>query len=358
MNKVDNRKGFIVNFTYALILAVIVFLVFKYALIWLLPFVIGFAIAYLLKPLILKLSKKLKIGRKLSAGIVLTVFYLTVGAAITVLIVKITIYIKDLVLTLPDLYLNKIEPAIYDLVYKGDTIIQNLDPEFVDTLRDIVLSLTQNVGSAITNLSTKIVIIVSSTVSSVPGFLVLILFLIISSYFFAIDYKRITGFVEKQLSTKTIEIMFQIKECISNTVLKFIKAYIVLIALTFFEMLIGLKILGIENIVLIAALTAIVDLLPILGTGSVLIPWSLYEIIRGNLFVGIGILLLYALITIIRNIVEPKLLGKELGLEPILVLICMYLGLKVFGIIGIFVLPLILIVLIDLNKTGKIKLFK
>lgn len=358
MNKVDNRKGFIVNFTYALILAVIVFLVFKYALIWLLPFVIGFAIAYLLKPLILKLSKKLKIGRKLSAGIVLTVFYLTVGAAITVLIVKITIYIKDLVLTLPDLYLNKIEPAIYDLVYKGDTIIQNLDPEFVDTLRDIVLSLTQNVGSAITNLSTKIVIIVSSTVSSVPGFLVLILFLIISSYFFAIDYKRITGFVEKQLSAKTIEIMFQIKECISNTVLKFIKAYIVLIALTFFEMLIGLKILGIENIVLIAALTAIVDLLPILGTGSVLIPWSLYEIIRGNLFVGIGILLLYALITIIRNIVEPKLLGKELGLEPILVLICMYLGLKVFGIIGIFVLPLILIVLIDLNKTGKIKLFK
>mgnify|MGYP003441528765 CR=1 FL=1 len=73
---------------------------------------------------------------------------------------------------------------------------------------------------------------------------------------------------------------------------------------------------------------------------------------------GLGIILLYVLITVIRNIVEPKLVGKEIGLEPILVLACMYLGLKVIGIMGMFILPLILIVLIDLNKTGKIKLFK
>lgn len=358
MDKSEKKKKFIINFIYLLLIGVIVYFIFKYALILLMPFVIGFGIAYMLKPLIIKTSKSLKMGRKLSAGLILTIFYLTVGALITVLIVKITMYLKDLFSTLPNLYINTIEPAVYDLVYKGDTIIQNLDPEFVTTLGDIVLSFTQTLGSTITNLSSYIVRVISSTVSVVPGFLILILFLIISSYFFATDYDRVVGFVSKQLSKNTIDVILQIKNCISNTVFKFVKAYIVLIALTFIEMLIGLKILGIENIVLISAFTAIVDLLPILGTGSVLLPWALFEIIKGNIVVGLGIMLIYILITIVRNIIEPKLLGKELGLEPILVLICMYLGLKVFGIIGIFGLPLLLIILIDLNKSGKIKLFK
>ena len=359
MNKIDKKKNFIVNFTYALIVGVIAFLVIKYAFVWLLPFVIGFAIAYILKPLIVKFSNKLKISRNLSAGIILTIFYLTVGAAITLLILKIAIYIKDLVLTLPNIYTNSIEPAVYDLFYKGDTIIQNLDPELVDSLREIVLSLTQSLGSALTNLSTKLVIIVSSAVSSVPGFLVFILFLVISSYFLAIDYSRITSFMTRQIPNNVLEIIYQIKECISTTVFKFLKAYVVLITLTFIEMLIGLKILGVSNVVLIASITAIVDVLPILGTGSVLVPWALFEIIiRRNFMLGLGIILLYILITVIRNIVEPKLVGKEIGLEPVLVLACMYLGLKVIGIMGMFILPLVLIVLIDLNKTGKIKLFK
>lgn len=359
MDKINKRKNFIVNFTYALIIGVIVFLVIKYAFVWLLPFIIGFAIAYFLKPLIIKLSKRFKISRNLSAGIILTTFYLTVGAAITFLILKIAIYVRDLVSTLPNLYTNSIEPAVYDLFYKGDTIIQNLDPELVESLREIVLSLTQNLGSAITNLSTKIVIIVSSTVSSVPGFLVFVLFLIISSYFLAIDYSRITGFITRQISNNALEIIYQVKECISTTVFKFLKAYAVLITLTFIEMLIGLRILGVENIVLIAAITAIVDVLPILGTGSILVPWALFElIIRRNFMLGVGIILLYVLITVIRNIIEPKLVGKEIGLEPVLVLACMYLGLKVIGIMGMFILPLVLIVLIDLNKTGKIRIFK
>lgn len=359
MDKIDKKKNFIVNFTYALIVGVITFLVIKYAFVWLLPFIIGFVIAYLLKPLIVKVSKRFKISRNLSAGITLTTFYLTVGAAITFLILKITIYIKDLFLTLPDVYMNNIEPAVYDLFYKGDTIIQNLDPELVDSVREIVLSFTQNLGSALTNLSTKIVMSVSSVVSSVPGFLVFVLFLIISSYFLAIDYSRITGFMTRQIPNNALDIIYQIKECIATTVFKFLKAYAVLISLTFIEMLIGLRILGVENIALIATITAIVDVLPILGTGSVLVPWALFElIIRRNLILGLGIILLYVLITVIRNIVEPKLVGKEIGLEPILVLACMYLGLKVIGIMGMFILPLVLIVLIDLNKTGKIKLFK
>lgn len=359
INGNDKKKNFIISFTYALIIGVIVFLVIKYVFVWLLPFIIGFAIAYFLKPLIIKLSKRFNISRNLSAGIILTTFYLTVGAAITFLILKIAIYVKDLVLTLPNLYTNNIEPAVYDLFYKGDTIIQNLDPELVESLREIVLSLTQNLGSAITNLSTKIVIIVSSTVSSIPGFLVFVLFLIISSYFLAIDYSRITRFITRQISNNALEIIYQVKECISTTVFKFLKAYAVLITLTFIEMLIGLRILGVENIVLIASITAIVDVLPILGTGSVLVPWALFElIIRRDFMLGLGIILLYILITVIRNIVEPKLVGKEIGLEPVLVLACMYLGLKVIGIMGMFILPLVLIVLIDLNKTGKIKLFK
>ena len=100
----------------------------------------------------------------------------------------------------------------------------------------------------------------------------------------------------RQIPNNALEIIYQIKECIATTVFKFLKAYVVLISLTFIEMLIGLRILGVENIGLIATITAIVDVLPILGTGSVLVPWALFElIIRRDLMLGVGIILLYVL---------------------------------------------------------------
>ncbi|ASW42270.1 MULTISPECIES: sporulation integral membrane protein YtvI [Eubacteriales] len=355
---IEKKKNFIINVIYIIALVSIVYGIFKYAIPWLMPFVIGFSVAFILKPVITLVSDKYKISRKLTAGILVTLFYLIVGALITLLIIKLSMSIKDLFLALPSLYMTKVEPAVYEITYNIENLISKLDPELVKTITDILLSLVNSLGSLISNLSTTIVKVISSAVSAVPGFFIIVLFSIISSYFFALDYKVITGFIEKQLPEKTANILFQAKEGLGKTILKFIKSYSIIITITFFELFVGLMLLRVEKAATIAFIIAIFDILPILGAGGILIPWAIIELIKGEIFLGIGIFLMYILITVIRNIIEPKIVGKEVGLHPIIMLICIYLGINLFGFIGIFVLPITMTVLINLNRSGKIKLFK
>ncbi|GAA0680840.1 hypothetical protein GCM10008903_11340 [Clostridium cadaveris] len=129
-------------------------------------------------------------------------------------------------------------------------------------------------------------------------------------------------------------------------------------ALTFLELSLGFFILRIENGVTIAAIIALLDILPILGTGGILIPWVIIELIRGNVYLALGLATLYMLITVVRNILEPKIVGAQVGMHPIVMLICMFVGVKVFGFIGLFILPAIAIIIKNLNDSGKIHLFK
>ena len=355
---IEKKKDFIINVIYIIAVGSIVYGIFKYAIPWLMPFVIGFSVAFILKPAITLVSDKYKINRKLVAGIFVTLFYVTVGALITLLIIKLSMSIKDLFLALPSIYMTKVEPAVYEITYNIEGLISKLDPEIVETITDILLSLVNSLGSLISNLSTKIVKIISSAVSSVPAFFIIVLFSIISSYFFALDYKVITGFVERQLPEKTAKILFQAKEGLGKTLLKFIKSYSIIISITFIEIFLGLTLLRVEKAGTIALIIAIFDILPILGAGGVLIPWAILELIKGEIFLGIGIFLMYILITVVRNIIDPKLVGKEVWLNPIIMLTCIYHWINLFGFIGIFVLPVTMTMLVNLNRTGKIKLFK
>jgi sporulation integral membrane protein YtvI len=355
---VEKKKSFIINLIYAIAVGAIIYCVFKYAIPWLMPFVIGFSVAFILRPVITKVSDKFKINRKLVALTFVTLFYLTVGALITLAVIKVSISVKDLFLALPSIYITKVEPAVYEIIGNVENLIAELDPDIVQTVTDIILSLVNSLGSLVTNLSTKIVKIISSTVSSVPAGFIIVLFSIISSYFFALDYKSITGFIEKQLPDKTAKILFQVKESLGSTIGKFLKSYSIIISITFIELFVGLMLLGVEKAGTIALIISIFDILPVVGAGGILLPWSIIELIKGNLFLGIGVFLMYILITVIRNIIEPKIVGKEVGLHPIVMLVCMYLGINLFGFIGIFVLPITMTILLNLNRSGKIKLFK
>ncbi len=126
---------------------------------------------------------------------------------------------------------------------------------------------------------------------------------------------------------------------------KYIKAYALLMFITFVELAVGLSILGVPGALAIAALTAMVDILPVLGTGGIIIPWGVFHLVKGNLRLGLGLLVLYVVVTVIRQVLEPKVVGQQIGLHPIVVLMCMYVGLRLFGVIGLFVLPFSILIL-------------
>ncbi|MBE6055161.1 MAG: sporulation integral membrane protein YtvI [Clostridium sartagoforme] len=355
---VEKKREFIINVIYLLIISAIVYITIKYALGWFFPFVIGFGIAFMLKPLINLITRKLKINRKIVAGFTVLFFYATIGALFTLIIVKVFIALKEVFIRLPDLYINSIEPIILQVANNTENLLVTLDPTLVQTITDMLSSLAKSLGSIISSVSSGVVGFVSSTVTMVPSFFIILLITIISSFFFAMDYVNITGFITRQLSPKASSIFFDVKDYIVGTLFKFIKAYSIIISITFIELSIGLSILRIDNAITIALLIACVDVLPVLGTGGIVIPWIFIELFKGNVSLAIGLTITYVVITIIRNIIEPKIVGQQVGLHPLIMLVCMFIGVKLFGFIGLFVLPIMVIILKNLNDSGKIKIFK
>lgn len=136
------------------------------------------------------------------------------------------------------------------------------------------------------------------------------------------------------------------------------KAYSLIIVITFIELSAGFWILKIPNAFVLGALVAIVDILPILGTGAVLLPWSILSFILGNLKIGVGILLLYLFVTAVRQTIEPKIVGKQIGLHPIVTLVLMYVGAQLMGVLGLLLLPILATIIKTLNDDGTIRLFK
>jgi predicted PurR-regulated permease PerM len=128
--------------------------------------------------------------------------------------------------------------------------------------------------------------------------------------------------------------------------------------MTFTELSIGLSVLQIENSVGIAAIIAVADILPVIGTGSVLIPWSIVALFMQNYFLAAGLIILYIVVLAVRNFTEPKIVGDQLGLNPIVTLISIYLGYRIMGFGGMIVLPVATNILVGLHKSGKIKLWK
>ncbi len=205
---------------------------------------------------------------------------------------------------------------------------------------------------------------VINTATKVPSFLISVVIFFIASCFMTADYNRITGFIKRQLPEKKREALSKTKKLTLTTLGKMIKAYCLIICITCTELLIGLSVLDLLGFYnggykfLIALCIAIVDILPVLGSGTVLIPWGIISLFMGDIGRGIGLLVIYVIITVLRQYIEPKLVAGQLGLPPIATLIGMYLGLKIFGVMGMFILPLTITILKVLNDDGVIHLWR
>ena len=354
----EKRKKFIINFIYVTIILFLIFMVIKYGLGLITPFILAFLIAYIIKRPARFISKKIKIPYKFVAFLLVLIFYSTVGLLISIVGIKLVSKVLELIYSLPSLYYLKIEPFLVLTFDNIEEIVLHMDPALVSTLNDIFTQVTKTLGQLISNISMKAVSFISGYASSLPGLFIKILLMIISTFFIAIDYDVLTGFVYRQFSTKMKNLIISIKEYVVGTLFVCIRSYALIMCITFIELSIGLSILKIENSILIAFVISIFDILPVLGTGGVMIPWTIITAIQRNVPLAISLLIVYIVITIIRNIIEPKIVGSQLGLHPVVTLISMFVGAQLFGVIGLFGFPITLSLLHHLNDTGAVKLFK
>lgn len=353
----EKRKALIINALYCFIWAAGIILVIKYGIMLVLPFIIALCISFLLKPVINFFTKYARLPRKTAALLSVLLFYSTVGVLIALGLLKIFSIFRELVYFMPDIYNKSIEPAIVAGFANFDQLLSLL-PDTGQDGSTLALKLTESLGGLISSLSSSALSTLSSWAASVPQFAAGVLFTVISTFFIATDYPAITEFVLRQLSPKAKTLVYEIKDYTFGTLLNYIKSYLMIITITFSELSIGLSVIGIENAITIALIIAIFDILPVLGTGGIMIPWALIEAIKGNYRLAAALLLIYVAVTVIRNFIEPKIIGEQVGLHPIATLMSIFVGVKLLGPLGIFILPITVVILKKLNDTGRIHIFK
>ena len=204
----------------------------------------------------------------------------------------------------------------------------------------------------------KIISFLMGIISFFPSAVLFIFVLFISLFYIGYDYDKITSFLCLQLSENALDTITETKDILFSTVKELFKAYFLLTFITFVQLLVGFLILGIDYAFILASIICFIDLLPILGTGTVLFPWSAVCFFLGDYKTAIGLLVLYGVISIFRQVAEPKIVGANIGLSPLLSLISIFAGLKLFGLYGLIVFPIIMITVIRLNEKGLIKLYK
>jgi len=354
----EKKKKVIIDIVYVAVVGLSIFFVLNYVLPLILPFVIGFVIAYLLKPLIRKLNKSTKVPLKIASLFTIVMFYTIFISLLLWFGVELFNYVKTLFQTLPDLYENTLYPWLSDGLNNLLLIAQQLDPVIYESIVEYNNNILQTFGDLISNISVFSVSWITNYANKVPALLISLLFSVISSVFFTMDYQKIMTFLLNQLKPKHRALLFNAQDFLGSTIKKYIKSYIIIMSITFIELAIGLSILGVRQSIVIAFLIAIFDVLPIMGTGGIMIPWVIINFMEGNTNLGIGLLIIYLVVTVVRNIVEPKVVGDQVGLHPIVTLFAMFIGTSLFGVAGLLSFPITLAILKGLHDSGKIVLYK
>ena len=354
----DKKRSFIINVLYFGLMVVIVFVLLKYAVPLLAPFLIGFAIAYLLKRPIRFVSTRLKANRKLVAILMVLLFYCTIGLLIVLLSIKAFTAAGDFLQRLPSFYTFRVEPVLMNIFDGIEQSVLSMDEALVASLENLWGEFVNSLGQIVSSLSGRAITALSSMAGSLPGLFVKLLMMIISTFFIALDYDRIASFFVRQLSENGRTIFWEIKDYVTGTLFVCIRSYAIIMSITFVELSIGLSIIGIENAVMIALLIAVFDILPVLGTGGIMIPWAVITAIQGEYKLAIALFAVYIVVTIIRNIIEPKIVGSQLGLHPVATLASLFVGAQLFGAVGLFGFPIGLSLLRYLSEQGTLKIFK
>ena len=353
-----NKFKYVINFMYYSFIIGAVYLLLQYGLSLIAPFIAAFIIAYILRGPAKFCSKRLRIPYKLVAFLLVLVFYCTIGFLIALICIKLFSTFTDLVLRLPVIYTTQMEPHLFSMYRQIEKEISRMDPELISVINEYFNHFIQSLGNLISSLSMMAVGGVSGIASSLPIFFIKLLLMIISSFFIAADFDMMANFILRQFSGRGKVLVIEIKEYIVGTLFKCIESYALIMSITFMELSIGLSILGVKKPVLIALVIACFDILPILGTGGIMVPWAVITALQGNFSMALGLFVLYLIVTVVRNIIEPKIVGSRIGLHPVVTLASMFVGVQLFGVIGLFGFPITLSLLRHLNSKGVIKLFR
>lgn len=309
------------------------------------PFLVAFVISLMIEPGIKYLMKKTKLSRKMSSIIIFIIVFAIIIGSVTWGIVSLISESTNLLQTL-NLYIDRAYTQIQETIGKLSISRVSISSNVASLMQDASKELLFKLSTWITGFLTKLM----SIITSIPSIAIYVVITILSVYFVCTDRIYILDFMEHHMPKKWVQkIGGHIRE-ITIKLGGYLKAEAILILVSFIISLVGLYIfkfigMNVKYPLLIALGIGFVDALPILGSGSVMAPWAVMEALNGDIQLGVAIIVLWIIMSIVRQFLEPKIVSGKIGIHPIFTLIAMYTGFKVIGVMGMLVGPIVLIIL-------------
>ncbi|MBQ9544486.1 MAG: AI-2E family transporter, partial [Clostridia bacterium] len=319
----------------------------KWFLFILLPLGLGWILSHFLQRPIEFLNKKLKIKKSFCSAALVFLSLVLIALAIGFAIYKLSVEANGVLLTVGDALRGAGELA-ENAARSIDGIIGS----------DLEARAPQIIGDLVSRVAQSLPELIGSVVSSIPFVLIGTVIFIMSSFSFCSDFHRMNKVILSFFDPKSSHLLSELKDQFLISAANYVKAYMCLFVISFTQLYFGLTVLGAKFAFSAAFFIAVCDVLPLLGMGVVVIPWMALSFFSGNAAFGAGLAIMFAVMTFTRQIAEPKVVGSFIGLHPLASLICVCVGLRILGVIGVFVFPVLVTILLNLKRTGRLEMNK
>lgn len=327
---------------YALLLAGAAFLFFRCLFGALLPFLLSYAAVFCLRPVTRFLRKRARLSEKAAGFVSVLLLLLLIGLLCRFLAVRL--------FTEASRFAGSAGEYLSDFFVRFDRALGKVPlPDGIDAgvLRESLDGALSGFLSSVTSLIPEWLM---KLVSSLPGVLLFLAVFTVSSFYLSMEYSTLRSRLFALLPARLKKHLKPIRAQVLCTMLCYLRAYLIMTLITFGELLIGFLLLGLDYAVLAAALTAVIDLLPVFGVGTVLLPWAVFCFLRRDFSLGVGLIVVCAVVFVLRQFLEPRIVGVSVGMHPLLTLVAMYVGFSLAGVWGLILFPFVLVIVIRIRK--------
>lgn len=321
-----------------------------------LPFILAYFISLAISPLIKFLNGRLKMPKRLAAGISTLAVVFVLGFLIYGISFRVVLYVQSVI--------DNWESIKNYWVDIGNNLYNSLNSFYSKSTPDIQMYIDHAYNAMLEEIQALIAPIANAVISFATGFamrlpsaLIFTVVMFLATYFMAAE-DVFSGIAKKILGNASVERVRKIYKDMMRALGGYVKAQLLIMSIVSVPLMIGMYLADVEHFILIAILIAVFDALPVFGSGAILFPWALYALIVGQYHVSAIMIILYLVILVTRQILEPKIVGKHIGVPSIFTLMSMYCGLKLFGIVGMILGPVCILIIKNLYISGAFEFLK
>ena len=319
-----------------------------------LPFILAFIVASSCQRVLDFLNKKLKLHRGISSALIITLLVGLISWILFLLFSKLFIQLKSFIDVMPQT-IEKMRETFSVLSDSFNRMYMGFSPKFREFFDSFNFQFSEYLKTAITPLTSSALNIAKRFAVSLPDVVMFFFMFLLSTFFITKDYSLIQGFFREVCPKKIQTALRSFKNTAFLAFLTYLKAQLILMSITFTVVSISLLIIGADYPFVMGVLIGLVDALPFFGTAIILIPWAVISLLNGNYMFALGLVIIQVISFVIRQLLEPKVLSSQIGIHPLITLVSIYIGLNIFGIVGIILGPIIALFIVNAYVAYKSK---